>query len=188
MFPACETGLPAGVHDEGVATVVSTELHHQSELVDGASSLKQWHQLVLVHVPGQLSHEDLAAPWRGCPLPACSAITGVRSVHTSGSQTWGCWFFTTTPTWWRAAILPLTVLLHNVVACPLHQSQQSHFSGAWQRKPLVSRQHIYLGQDPSHLSFKVQVPAPICPTNISGNRSAAAATSAPRSIRSVCIY
>lgn len=187
MFTTCETGLPVGVHDEGVATVVSTELHHQSELVDGASSLKQWHQLVLVHVPGQLSYEDLAAPWGGCPLPACSAITGVRSVHTSVSQTRGCWFFTATLTWGRATILPLTILLHHVVASPLHQSQQRHFSRARQRK-VVRRKHIDLGQDPAHFSFKVQIPVPVCPTNISENRSAAAATSVPRSIRPVCIH
>lgn len=75
MATTCESLAPVSVHDKGVAPVVPTELHHQSELVDGACILKQWHQLVLVHVPGQLPHKDLASPrWRWS-LPSCSTTT-----------------------------------------------------------------------------------------------------------------
>lgn len=63
------SGSPAGVHDESVAAVLAAELHHESELVDPAGALEQRHQLVLVHVSGNLPHEDLAAPRRRRPLP-----------------------------------------------------------------------------------------------------------------------
>ncbi len=66
---------PVGVHDEGVAAVLSAELHHQSELVDPAGSLEQRDQLVLVHVSGNLPHKHLAAPRGRRTLPTCSTKT-----------------------------------------------------------------------------------------------------------------
>lgn len=66
---------PVGVHDEGVAAVLSAELHHQSELVHPAGGLEQRHQLVFVHVSGNLPHKHLAAPRRWRALPACSRVT-----------------------------------------------------------------------------------------------------------------
>lgn len=66
---------PVGVHDEGVAAVLSAELHHQSELVDPAGSLEQRDQLVLVHVSRNLPHKHLAAPRGRRALPTCSAKT-----------------------------------------------------------------------------------------------------------------
>lgn len=62
--------LPVGVHDEGVAAVLSAELHHQSELVDPAGSLKERDQLVFVQISRDLPHKDLAAPGGGRAFPA----------------------------------------------------------------------------------------------------------------------
>lgn len=95
---------PVGVHDEGVAAVLSAELHHQSELVHPAGGLEQRHQLVLVHVSGNLPHKHLAAPRRRRALPACSADTLwvtlqtgsaaiLHSLNTANSQRFvTCWF------------------------------------------------------------------------------------------------
>lgn len=80
------TQSPVGVHDEGVAAVLSTELHHQPELVDPAGPLEQRHQLVFVHVPGNLPHEHLAAPRGGQALPTCNARTEPRSVRESPTR------------------------------------------------------------------------------------------------------
>lgn len=84
MWKTEDEEQPVGVHDEGVAAVLSAELHHQSELVDLPGVLEQRHQLVLVHVPGNLPHEHLAAPWGGRTLPAC--ITDTRSADSAEAE------------------------------------------------------------------------------------------------------
>lgn len=70
-----EDERPVGVHDEGVATVLPAELHHQSELVDPPGFLEQRHQVILVHVSGNLPNEHLTTPRGGRTLPACTTDT-----------------------------------------------------------------------------------------------------------------
>lgn len=47
------------------ASVLPTEVHHEAELVERGHALEQWDQLVLVHVPWDLTYKDLTA-WTWC--------------------------------------------------------------------------------------------------------------------------
>lgn len=51
--------------DEGVAPILTRErVHHQTQVPDRARLLKQWHQLILIQVSGDLTHKHLQRPKR----------------------------------------------------------------------------------------------------------------------------
>lgn len=64
--------LLVGIHDKGITTVFSSELHHQSELIQLACSLKERDEFIFIHVSGNLPHKHLTASWWRWALPVCS--------------------------------------------------------------------------------------------------------------------
>lgn len=64
--------LLVGIHDKGITTVFSSELHHQSQLVQLACSFKKRDELIFIHVSGNLPHKNLAASWWRWALPVCT--------------------------------------------------------------------------------------------------------------------
>ncbi len=56
--------LSGGVHDEGVATVLSAKLHHQTELVDATGPLNTGTSSSSYMSLGIFTHKHLTTSWR----------------------------------------------------------------------------------------------------------------------------
>ena len=56
-----------GVHDESVAAIGARKVHHQPQLVDFADFFEDRHEFVLVKVPRNLAHKNLASLARRRP-------------------------------------------------------------------------------------------------------------------------
>ena len=77
------------VHHEGIPTVLSTKVHHESHLVNTSNLLEHGHQFVFKAVSRDLADKDLASPgrWRTVPIRWRPVATLPVLLHDAVSRT-----------------------------------------------------------------------------------------------------